>query len=108
MVGLYTNALGLFNADSPKSVMAHCFRVIMDYKTDIESHKTDFKQEKKTVNSADMSDYVIRRNNRRLSEELNDTLFGKQNNLIIKEEEIDSAKFYTIAEISSLITEKKL
>ena len=108
LVGLHTNASGPFNVDSPESVMAHCSRAMMDYKTDIESHETDSEQEEKTVDSADMSDCAARRNNRRLSEELNDALLGKQDSLIIGEEEIDGAKFYAIAGTSSLIAEEKL
>ena len=108
LVGLHTNASGPFKVDSPESVMAHCSRAMMDYKTDIESHETDSEQEEKTVDSADMSDCAARRNNRRLSEELNDALLGKQDSLIIGEEEIDGAKFYAIAGTSSLIAEEKL
>lgn len=72
--------------------MAHCSRAMMDTETDIECHETDSAQEEDAIDSADMPDCAAGRDNRRSSEGLNNALLGKQDYLIIGEEEIDGAK----------------
>ena len=71
---------------------------------DVEFSKSDAVWEDESLVGADMSDCAAGRT----QEGLNDALLGKQESVIIGEEDIDGAKFYAVAGIPSLLAEEKL
>ena len=90
VVDLHTNTSGRFQVASQR--------------TDVECSETNAAWEDKSLVGAAMSDCAAGRT----QEGLNDALLGKQDSVIIREEDINGAKFYAVAGIPSLLAEEKL
>ena len=90
VVDLHTNTSGRFQVASQR--------------TDVECSETNAAWEDKSLVGSAMSDCAAGRT----QEGLNGALLGKQDSVIIGEEDIDGAKFYAVAGIPSLLAEEKL